>query len=46
MTRLDFDERMRRFMEADWRAEAEAILEARKAGKETQKTNHVALFEL
>jgi len=46
MTQKAFDERMRRWMETDWRAEAARILEARLAGHETQKTAFVEVFEL
>jgi hypothetical protein len=46
MTRKAFDERMRRWMDTDWRAEAARILEARIAGHETQRTEYLEVFEL
>lgn len=46
MKQAAFDERLRRWMDTDWRAEAERILWARIAGKETQGNSGIAMFEL
>lgn len=40
------DERVREWMETDWEAEAQRILDLRKQGIETQNTREAAVFEM